>query len=126
MRAGIRVGLRPFVAAAALVGFATFAAAQDAAFGTPEDQRQLIAGLCGTQLAIGPAACTCLAERAMTGLDENQRSYLILSVVQPPAAERLDIARSQEQLAAIFTFLETARVSCTASTAPAETPTAPQ
>jgi hypothetical protein len=93
--------------------------AQDASFGTPEDQKNLIAGLCGTQLGIGAAACGCLSEKAMTDLDESQRAYLILSVVQPPAAERLDIARSQEQLAAIFTFLQTASDSCTASTAPA-------
>ena len=99
------------------------ALAQDAGFGTPEDQKNLIAGLCSVQLDIGPAGCTCLAERSLTELDEPQRSYLILSVVQPPAAERLPVAKSKEQLATIFGFLEKASGECRQAV-PA-TPTAP-
>jgi hypothetical protein len=88
------------------------ASAQDAGFGSPEEQRNLIAGICTTQLDIGAAGCACLAERSLVELDEAQRSYLILSVVQPPVAERLPIARSQDQLAMIFRFLESARDEC--------------
>ena len=92
-------------------------------FGTEEDQQNLIAGICSTQLDIGPAGCVCLAGRAMVELDEGQRGYLILSAIQPPAAERLPIARDQAQLALIFQFLERASGECRAAGgAPAETP----
>jgi hypothetical protein len=104
--------LRALVAAIGLLGPVEAAFAQDTGFGTPEDQKNLIAGLCSVQLNIGPAGCTCLAERALTELDEPQRSYLIMSVVQPPAAERLPIAKSKEQLATIFGFLEKASGEC--------------
>jgi hypothetical protein len=88
------------------------AVAQETSFGSPEDQRNLIAGICGTQLNIGPEACTCLADRAMTELDEPQRTYLILSAVQPATAETLPIAGLPEQLALIFGFLEKAGTEC--------------
>jgi hypothetical protein len=49
-----------------------------------------------------------------------QRQYLIMTVVQPPAAERLPIARSQPDLAAIANFIDTARTEC--ADAPAAEP----
>jgi hypothetical protein len=99
---------------------ATTGVAQETSFGSPEDQRHLIAGLCGTQLDIGPDGCSCLADRAMAELDDPQRTYLILSVVQPPAAERLPIAGSHDQLALIFGFLEKASADCRPGAAPGE------
>ena len=88
------------------------AVAQETSFGSPEDQRNLIAGICGTQLNIGPEPCACLADRAMTELDEPQRTYLILSAVQPATAETLPIAGLPDQLALIFGFLEKAGAEC--------------
>lgn len=83
-----------------------------------EDQRNLISGLCTTQLAdLGASGCTCLAERALTELNDDQRAYLILSVVQPPAAEKMPIAQSKDELAAIFNFLGAAHTACSASNA---------
>ncbi len=67
--------------------------AAESAFGPPERQQAMIAGICQTQLAIGEAGCRCLAERAMGELSDPQREYLIMTVVQPPVAERLPMAR---------------------------------
>ena len=87
--------------------------AEDMGLGTPADQKNLIAGICATQLSdLGAAGCTCLADRSLTELDDPQRAYLILSVVQPPAAERLPIASQKEELAKIFTFLGAAHTAC--------------
>jgi len=115
-----------FVATAFLLSLAAGPVfAQQHPFGTEEDQQNLIAGICSMQLDIGPAGCVCLAERAMVELDEGQRGYLILSAIQPPAADRLPIARDQTQLALIFQFLERASGECrTAGGAPAATPEA--
>ena len=107
----MRILLAPVGAALALL-FLSPVLAQETTFGSLEDQRNLIAGVCGTQLNIGPEACTCLADRAMTELDEPQRSYLILSAVQPATAETLPIAGLPDQLALIFGFLEKAGVEC--------------
>jgi hypothetical protein len=104
---------------AALFGCFVFACcavsahAEGAARNGVEDQRNLISGLCTTQLAdLGASGCTCLAERALSELDENQRAYLILSVVQPDAAEKMPLAKSKEELAAVFNFLGTAHDAC--------------
>ena len=116
---------KPVVGVAFLPLLAGLALAQDNPFGTEEDQQNLIAGICSTQLDIGPAGCVCLAERSMAELDEGQRGYLILSAVQPPAADRLPIARDQAQLAFIFQFLERASGECRAAGgAPADLPEA--
>ena len=106
------------------------AAAQNS-FGTPAEQQGLIANICGTQLApLGAAGCACLAERAMIELDQPQRDYLILSVVQPQAADRTDTARSPAELKVIATFIREAQTACngagTPATAPAEAPDAAQ
>ena len=104
---------------AALLMLAGQAYAEDVGLGSPEDQRNLVAGICTTQLKdLDTAGCTCLADRSLTELDDPQRAFLILSVVQPPAAERLPIAREKEQLAAIFTFLEAAHAACAKSASP--------
>ena len=87
-----------------------------------EQQQGMIAGICLGQLALGEEACGCLAERAMTGLDDAQRDYLLLTVVNPPLAESSPIATSQAELAAIFTFLEEASAACTAAATPAPAP----
>jgi hypothetical protein len=84
-------------------------------FGTPEDQKNIIAGICGTQIPLNPQGCVCFAERAMTELDDPQRAYLILTVIQPPAAERLDIAHSQEDLKTIALFIDAAQKGCAAA-----------
>ena len=111
--------LRRTSAACALLAFAVPASAQDSGLGTPADQKNLIAGVCATQLAdLGATGCACLAERALNELDEPQRAYLILSVVQPPAAERLPIAKQQEELAEIFNFLGAAHTACGKPVAP--------
>jgi len=96
-----------------MLGCAASAGAEGTAHNSVEDQRNLISGLCTTQLAdLGATGCTCLAERALNELDENQRAYLILSVVQPDAAEKMPIAKSKEELAAIFNFLGAAHTAC--------------
>jgi hypothetical protein len=119
----LRYGLRAAAPALLLTAFlAGPASAQDPSFGSPEEQRNLIAGICTTQLPIGDAGCACLADRALVELDDAQRSYLIFSVVQPPVAERSPIARSQDQLAAIFRFLESASEACRSADAAPETP----
>jgi hypothetical protein len=98
------------------------AAAAEAGKGPKEDERNLIAGICTTQLAIGDAACSCLADRAINELDQEQLNYLILSVVQPQTAEGSNVAKSQQSLASIFTFLEAARQDCVAAAAPPAAP----
>ena len=82
-------------------------AAEDMGLGSPEDQKNLVAGICATQLAISAtAACTCLAERAV---DRARRAAARLShPLRGAAAGRRAAARSRsrkEELAAIFTFL---------------------
>lgn len=121
------------VAAATLaaVSIATFPVASAQAvgtggFGTPAEQQGLIANICGTQLApLGAAGCACLAERAMTELDQPQRDYLILSVVQPQAADRTDTARSQADLKVIASFISDAQTACSGAGAPAAAPAEP-
>jgi hypothetical protein len=121
------------LAAAAFLAPPAGAAGTD--FGTKADEQNIIAGICGTQISLDAAGCTCFAEHAMTELDDPQRAYLILTVVQPPAAERLDVARSQEDLKTIFRFIESAQKTCTTSgvapgdagaTPPADTNPPPQ
>ncbi|MGH6923282.1 MAG: hypothetical protein ACRED5_06035 [Propylenella sp.] len=82
--------------------------------GTPEDQKNIIAGICGTQIPLNPEGCVCFAKRAMTELSDPQRAYLILTVIQPPAAERLEIARSQQDLRTIALFIDAAQKGCAA------------
>jgi hypothetical protein len=92
---------------------AASACAEGAAGNNADDQRNLISGLCTTQLTdLGASGCTCLAERALSELDENQRAYLIVSIVQPDAAEKMPIAKSKDELAAIFNFLGAAHNAC--------------
>ena len=99
------------------------AAAQNS-FGTGAEQQRLIANICGTQLALlGPTGCACLAARAMSELNEPQREYLILAVVQPQAAGRTDLARSQPDLKVIADFINTAQQGCDpAGSAPTAAP----
>jgi hypothetical protein len=90
------------------------------------DQQNLIAGICGTQVPLNGEGCACFAERAMAELDEPQHAYLILTVVQPPAAERHEMARSHADLKTIAGFIQGALKSCAAGgTAPAPGETAP-
>ena len=119
----INDGLGPWVMVVSWLS-AVPALAQDAGFGSPERQQNMIAGICQTQLTIGEAGCFCLAERAMAELSDPQRDYLILTVVQPPAAERSPMARSQDDLRVIAGFIETARQECAA--APGTPATEPQ
>jgi hypothetical protein len=89
----------------------------------PEQQQGMIAGICLGQIPIGEEGCACLAERAMTALSDAQRDYLLLTVVDPVNAQKLPMAGSQDDLAAIFTFLETTSAEC-APGAPATAPDA--
>jgi hypothetical protein len=98
------------------------AVAAESAFGTREQEQAMIATICGTQLTIGVEPCACLAERAMTELSDGQREYLIMTVVQPPAAERMPMAAAQGDLRAIAGFLDAAGKDCAGSAAA----TAPQ
>ena len=115
---GLSVGMAVLLLSAVPVS------AVENAFGSPERQQNMIAGICQTQLTIGEAGCLCLAERAIVGLNDAQRDYLILTVVQPPAAEQSPMARSQSDLRAIATFIDTARQECAAAApgAPATEP----
>jgi hypothetical protein len=62
----------------------------------------------------------------MTELNDPQRTYLILTVIQPPAAERLEIARSQPDLRTIALFIDAAQKGCAAASgqAPGQPPAA--
>jgi hypothetical protein len=110
----------------ALAGFALLALAsvsyaeETKGSGTKEDQRNLIAGLCTTQLDLDAAGCTCVAERSLTELNDDQRAYLVLSVVQPEAAEKMPIAKSKDELAAIFNFLAAAHDGCKSGAGPVQ------
>jgi hypothetical protein len=98
---------------------------QEMRFGKPEEVQALIGSICTTQMPnLGVPACQCLAERAMRELDEARRSYLVLSVVDPVAAERNPMAKSQPDQQAIASFLAAAAESCSAS-APNPAPAAP-
>ncbi len=76
------------------------------------DQKNLIAGLCTTQFDLDAAGCACVAQHALDELDDNQRAYLVLSVLQPPAAEKMPIAQSKEELTTLFNFLAAAHDAC--------------
>jgi hypothetical protein len=122
----MRIVSRAWAFAALTAAFVASAPAETG-FGTPEDQQNIIAGICGTQIPLNPQGCTCFAERAMTELDDPQRAYLILTVIQPPAAERLEIAHSLEDLRTIALFIDAAQKSCAAAGGqpPAEAAEAP-
>jgi hypothetical protein len=107
----------PFIAVSAVVWAQT-------GMGTPEDQKNIIAGICGTQIPLSPQGCLCFAERAMSELNGPQRAYLILTVTQPPAAERLEIARSAEDIKTIALFIDTAQKGCAAASGQAGQPPA--
>jgi len=99
-----------FLAGALLLSAAAPAAAQ-----LPDPLAQQKANLteaCGTQLTLSPAACACLAERAMGELTALQRDYLLASAVAPRAADRIgrDITRADIQTLA--RFLDTTSVAC--------------
>ena len=102
-------------------------AGNKAPFGTPAEEKALIANVCGTQLpTLGAAGCACLSDRAMTDLDQPERNYLILTVVQPQAADRTATARSPAELKKIAGFIETAGKDCAPpAAAPAEAPKTP-
>jgi hypothetical protein len=108
----------------ALVGVAY--AEETKGSGTEADQKNLIAGLCTTQLDLDAAGCSCVAERSLTELNDDQRAYLVLSVVQPEAAEKMPIAKSKDELAAIFNFLGAAHTACKPGGAPAGGGATPQ
>jgi hypothetical protein len=93
----------------------TASAAAEQQFGSLDQQRAIIAGICQTQLTIGERGCQCLAERSMGELSDPQREYLIMTVIQPPAAGRMAMARSQADLEVIAAFIESARVACVKS-----------
>jgi hypothetical protein len=98
----------------------TGSAAAENQFGSPDQQRTMIAGICQTQLAIGEAGCWCLAQRSIDELSDPQREYLIMTVVQPPAAERMAMARSQDDLKVIAAFIENARTACASPAEPGQ------
>jgi hypothetical protein len=95
-------------------------AAAESQFGSPNQQRTMIAGICQTQLTIGEAGCWCLAQRSIDELSDPQREYLIMTVIQPPVAERMAMARSQDDLNVIATFIESARTACAAPAEPGQ------
>ena len=96
------------------------ASAAETQFGSPDQQRTVIAGICQTQLTIGEAGCLCLAERSLGELSDPQREYLIMTVLQPPVAERMALARSQADLKVIAAFIESARTACAAPVEPGQ------
>jgi hypothetical protein len=98
----------------------TASAAAETQFGSPDQQRTIIAGICQTQLTIGEAGCHCLAERSIGELSDPQREYLIMTVIQPPAAQRMAMARSQADLEVIAAFIESARTTCAPPAEPAQ------
>jgi hypothetical protein len=98
----------------------TGSAAAETQFGSPDQQRVLIAGICQTQLTIGEAGCLCLAERSIGELSDPQREYLIMTAIQPPVAERMAMARSQADLKVIAGFIESARTACAAPAEPGQ------
>ena len=112
--------LRPSLAILPLLASTVASLAAETPFGTYADEQNIIAAICVGQLNISHAACACLAERAMQELNDAQREYLVMTVVQPPSAEKLEIAQSKTDMQTIFTFLGMAQQSCVASTA--ETP----
>ena len=109
-------------AAAVIVSTAvlTVTAAAESQFGSPDQQRTIIAGICQTQLTIGEAGCFCLAERSIGELSDPQREYLIMTVLQPPVAERMGTARSEADLKVIAAFIESARTACAAPAEPGQ------
>ena len=101
---------------------AGLAAAQDNASPTMDQEREIIAAICATQMPkLGVAGCACLAERATKELDDRQRDYLILTVTNPRAAERDPMAQAQPDLRVLAVFLDQAATACAPpATAPAE------
>ena len=103
-------GRHLFLAAALLLSAAAPAAAQ-----VPDplmQQKANLAEACGTQLTLSPAACVCLAERAMGDLTALQRDYLLASAVAPRAAERIGMDITQADIQTLARFLDTTAEAC--------------
>ena len=112
------------LAAIAVVLFASggSAGAQDSANPTIDQEKQIVAAICATQMPkLGAAGCACLAERAAEELDDRHRDYLILTVTNPRAAERDPMAQAQPDLRILAEFLDRAVTACAPTgTAPAK------
>src|SRR5688500_10801997 len=103
------------LAASAVVLFASaeMVAAQDSANRTIDQEKQIIAAICGTEMPkLGAAGCACLAERAAEELDDRHRDYLILTVTHPRAAEQDPMAQAQPDLRLLAEFLDKAATAC--------------
>ena len=89
------------------------AGAQDSANPTMDQEKQIVAAICTTQMpSLGAAGCACLAERAAEELDDRHRDYLILTVTNPRAAERDPMAQAQPDLRILADFLDKAATAC--------------
>ena len=116
-------GLSALAASAVvLLASAGMVAAQDSANRTIDQEKQIIAAICGTEMPkLGAAGCACLAERAAEELDDRHRDYLILTVTHPRAAEQDPMAQAQPDLRLLAEFLDRAATACAPpATAPAK------
>ena len=96
-----------------LLAPAAFAAGGDNASPTMDQEREIIAAICVTQMPkLGVPGCRCLAERATKELDDRLRDYLILTVTNPRAAERDPMAQAQPDLRILAEFLDKAATAC--------------
>ena len=103
------------LAAIAVVLFASggSAGAQESANRTIDQEKQIIAAICGTEMPkLGAAGCACLAERAAQELDDRHRAYLILTVTHPRAAEQDPMSQAQPDLRILAEFLDKAATAC--------------
>lgn len=76
------------------------------------DQAEIEAA-CKAQLTLKPGGCACIAERAETELDDQQRRWLILRVTgDEPAAQEAQMDMTQRQLIGVATFMANAPVEC--------------
>ena len=78
-----------------------------------DSDRARIEAACETQLQLGPSGCGCIADRAETDLDEQQRQWLVFSVTDhTTAAQQLQMRMTQEQLFEIGNFMATVPADC--------------
>jgi hypothetical protein len=102
LKSGILWKVSGSLVAAAVFGVAGIAMAEES---SPPDQKTQLADLCLKELDIGTSACACFADHSLAELDDNQRTFLILSATDAEAAKKMPLANSTEDVNAVALFI---------------------
>ncbi len=105
----MRMRKSSFLVAAMLLATPQISVAQDGDDATP---RIRLAQACGIELNLSEAGCRCLAERAMTDLNNLQRDYLLATAIAPRAADSIGRSISPDDIQVLARFLVAAEQEC--------------